>query len=173
MDDVLARLETFLKPLYQDLDGTSRFDEIERVRRIARSIFTPANTREFELLLLLHGLGKWLEKMGNASRTALAVPGVTEAEIRAIAASAKRLDDPQTETEKAVAAAILIDRAGVRGLALRFASARREGQTLLDVVRDALAESIYPQWLPEAARPMLEQRFEARRSFCQALLEEM
>ena len=173
MDDLLRRLETFVKPLYQDLDGISRFDEIERIRRIARTLYTPAAPREFELLLLLHGLGKWLDKIGNASRTALAVPGLTEVEIRSVAASARRLDDPQSAAERAVAAAILIDRAGVRGLALRFAAARREGSTLLDVVRDALAESIYPEWLPDNARDMLEQRFEARRRVCQALLDEM
>ena len=173
MENLLRRLESFVKPLYQDLDGASRFDEIERIRRIARTIHRPAAPRDFELLLLLHGLGKWLEKMGNASRTALAVPGISESELRSVAASARRLDEPKTDMEKAVAAAILIDRAGVRGLAMRFSSARREGQTLLDVVRDALAESIYPQWLPDSARDLLERRFEARRRVCQALLDEM
>ena len=48
-----------------------------------------------------------------------------------------------------VAAAILIDRSGVRGLAQRFASARREGHSVVDVVREALADSWVPEWVPE------------------------
>ena len=174
MDDPVPRLETFVKPLYQDLDGTSRFDEVERVRRIARRIYSRPDDRMFELLLLLHGLGKWLDKMGNISRTVLAVPGLSEADLRTVAASVQRLQqNPDSEAERTVAAAVLIDRAGVRGLATRLAAARRDGQTLLDVVREALADSIYPEWLPENARPMLEERFEARRRVCQALLDEL
>lgn len=173
MDDLFGRLEAFVRPLYQDLDGISRFDEVERIRRIARSIHTPADAREFELLLLLQGLGRWLERLGNASRTALAVPGLTESDLRRIGASVRRLDRPQTADERAVAAAILIDRAGVRGLAMRFAAARREGQTPLDVIREALADSTVPEWLPESARDLLTRRLEARRRFCEELLEEL
>src|SRR5206468_1937380 len=72
-------LEDFLRPLYQDLDGVTRFDAVERVGRIARQLYTPASdieARAFELLLLFHGLRRWLEKMGNVSRTTLAA-GVT------------------------------------------------------------------------------------------------
>ena len=75
-------LQSFLRPLYQDLDGVTRFDAIERVARIARRLYTPSSAddaRAFDLLLLFHGLGKWLDKMGNLSRTALAVDGLSEA----------------------------------------------------------------------------------------------
>jgi hypothetical protein len=171
MDDVLRqRLEAFLRPLYQDLDGVSRFDDLRRVAAIARRLH-PGAGREFELLLLFHGLGKWLEKMGNLSRTALAV-GLSEQELRATAASIQRLDAPQTDAERAVAAAILIDNAGVRGLAERLSRARREGQSVADVVRHALAEAEQPEWLPEKARALLAERREKRRQFCRAILEE-
>src|SRR5207247_8699603 len=71
MDDALRqRLEHFLRPLYQDLDGVSRFEDLERVARIARRLY-PRDDRAFELLLLFHGLGRWLEKIGNLSRTTL------------------------------------------------------------------------------------------------------
>src|SRR5262245_7774841 len=173
MDDALRqRLESFLRPLYQDLDGVSRFDAVERVGAIARQLHAPA-TRAFELLLLFHGLGKWLEKIGNLSRTILAVPGLTDSELRQTAASIQRLDAPVTDAERALAAAILIDNAGVRGLAERMSRARREGQSISDVVRSALADDERPEWLTPRARALLEKRRERRREFCRAILDEI
>lgn len=171
MDDALRqRLESFLRPLYQDLDGVSRFDDLQRVAGIARRLYAGTD-RPFELLLLFHGLGRWLEKMGNLSRTSLAV-GLSEQELRATAASIQRLDAPRSDAERAVAAAILIDNAGVRGLAERLGRARREGQSVADVVRLALADSEAPEWLPKAAVPLLVERRERRREFCRAILAE-
>ena len=170
------QLEDFVRPLYQDLDGISRFDEIERITTIARSLYEPrdpASSRSFELLLLFHGLGKWLDKVGNISRTVLAVEGLTEAELRRAASSIARLDAPQSEEERALAAAILIDRGGVRGLAQRFATARREGHSVLDVVREAVADAWVPEWVPERARDWMARRHESRRRFCAAILEEL
>ncbi len=163
-------LRTFVAPLYQDLDGVSRLGEIERIAAIARRLH-PDGDRAFELLLELHGIGKWLEKLGNLSRMSLAT-GIAEEELRATIASIRRLDDPQTETERALAGAILIDGAGVRGLAERFSRARREGQSLMDVVRDVLAGSWIPDWMPEPGRAMLEERYAARREMCRRILEE-
>jgi hypothetical protein len=165
------RLESFLLPLYQDLDGVSRFDTVERVERIARRLYAKSD-RAFELLLLFHGLGKWLAKMGNLSRTMLAVGGLSEEELRVTASAIQRLDAPATEAERAVAAAILIDNAGVRGLAERFARSRREGQSVADVVRAALGEAENPQWLGAEARRLLDDRRETRRLFCRAILGE-
>jgi len=168
-------LESFLRPLYQDLDGVTRFDAIERVTRIARRLYTPASdgdARAFDLLLLFHGLGKWLDKMGNLSRTALAVDGLSEPELRQVAASIARLDAPSTDAERAVAAAILIDNAGARGLAERLARSRREGQSIADVVRAALADDERPEWLSAEARAWLEERRVRRREVCRAIIEE-
>lgn len=171
-DDLRGRLESFLRPLYQDLDGVSRFEDIERIAAIARQIH-PQGDRDFDLLLLFHGLGKWLDKVGNLSRTVLVVGGLDESELRRTAASVRRLDAPASEAERALAAAILIDSSGVRGLAQRFASARREGHSVLDVVREALAGSWTPDWVPAAARPMLEARLDARVAMCRAILDEV
>jgi hypothetical protein len=168
-------LESYLRPLYQDLDGVDRFDAVERVARIARRLYTPATAEEaraLELLLLFRGLGRWLEKMGNLSRTALAVDSVTEPELRRTAASIARLDAPANDVERAVAAAVLIDNAGVRGLAERLSRARREGQSVADVVRDALAEDERPEWLSAAALAEVNSRRTRRREFCRAILEE-
>lgn len=165
-------LRAFLAPLYQDLDGISRLEEIDRISAIARRLYEPDDARAFELLLLFHGLGNWLEKVGNRSRTALAT-GISDSELRALSASIKRLDDPQSDAERAVAAAVLIDTGGVRGLAERFARARREGQSMMDVVRDVLADSWIPAWMPESGRAWLERRHEARREVCRRLLDEM
>jgi hypothetical protein len=170
--ELRGRLESFLRPLYQDLDGVSRFEEIERIAAIARRIH-PAGDREFELLLLFHGLGKWLDKVGNLTRTVLSVGGLDESELRRTALSIRRLAAPETDAERAVAAAVLIDQSGVRGLAQRFASARREGHSVVDVVREALADSWIPDWVPAAARPMLEARLDARVAFCRAILDEV
>ncbi|MEK6372042.1 MAG: hypothetical protein AABO58_05050 [Acidobacteriota bacterium] len=168
-------LQSYLRPLYQDLDGVTRFDAVERVARIARRLYTPASeddARPFELLLLFHGLGKWLDKMGSLSRTALAVDGLSEAELRQTAASIARLDAPASDAERAVAAALLIDHAGVRGLAERLARSRREGQSVADVVRAALADDERPEWLSAEAAAWLEERRVTRREFCRAILEE-
>ncbi len=170
--DLRARLEAFLRPLYQALDGVSRFDEVERVERIARAIH-PGEDRELELLLLFRGLGRWLEKVGNISRTVLVVGSITETELLGVAESIRRLDAPVSDGERAAAAAALIDQSGVRGLAFRFASARREGQSILDVVRDTLADSWIPDWVPANARKWLEKRMDARRDFCRSVLDEL
>ena len=169
-------LETFLRPLYQDVDGASRADEIDRIAKIARRLYKPASAedaRALDLLLRFHRLGNWLEKVGNLSRTALAVEDITGAELRQTAASIKRLEEPVTEAERAVAAAILIDGAGVRGLAEHFARARREGASQMDVLRSVLSDVFVPEWLPERAEEWLYARREARREFCKRLLEEL
>ena len=163
-------LESFLRPLYQDIDGASRFEAVERVAAIARRLYGKSD-RELELLLLFHGLGKWLDKMGNLSRTALAT-GLSEDELRRIAAGIQRLGAPVSDAERAVASALLIDSAGVRGLAERLSRARREGQSVPDVVRAALADQETPEWLIPAARPLLDARRGRRREFCRAILEE-
>lgn len=171
----MTDLHSFLRPLYQDLDGASRFDDVERVAAIARRLYAPATdaeARTFELLLLFHGLGRWLEKVGNLSRAVLTT-GIPEGELHAIAASIRRLDDPSTDAERAVAAALLIDRAGVRGFAERLARSRREGNSVQDVVRNALAETIEPAWLPDSARAWLTSRHEARREVCRRILAEI
>lgn len=170
------KLETFLLPFFQDLDGASRFDEVERVAKIARRLYAPATDRDaraFELLLLFHRLGTWLEKMGNLSRTLLTVEGVTEEELRATAAAIRRLEQPSNDAERAVAAAILIDTAGVRGLIELFSRARREGNSLMDVLRAALSDVIVPDWLPENAEEWLHKRREVRREMCRRVLEEL
>ena len=173
MDPTLrSRLSTFLKPFYQDLDGLSHLEDVERIGTIARQIHG-RDDRDLELLVLFHILGSWLEKVGNISRTVLAVDGVSEAELRRTAISIRRLDAPVTEAERSVAAAILIDRSGARGLAQRIAAGRREGHSLLDVVHEALADSWAPEWVPEAARPWLESRLEARRRVCRQILDEL
>lgn len=167
------KLEEFLRPFYQDLDGASRFDEVERIAGIARRLYKGNDPRAFDLLLLFHRLGSWLEKVGNLSRTLLSVEGLTEAELRRTAASIRRLDDPQTDEERAVAAAILIDGAGVRGLTEHFGRARREGSSLMDVLRASLADVSVPEWLPPGAEEWLHARREARREVCRRVLEEL
>jgi hypothetical protein len=171
----LTDLQSFLRPLYQDLDGASRFDDVERVAAIARRLYAPVNdadARAFELLLLFHGLGRWLEKVGNLSRAVLTT-AIPEGELRAIAASIRRLDDPSTDAERAVAAALLIDSAGVRGFAERLSRSRREGSSVQDVVRNALADVVVPAWMPGIAREWLARRHEARREVCRRILAEL
>lgn len=170
-DELRQQLESFLRPLYQDLDGASRFDEIERVALIARRLYV-SNDQSFELLLYFHGLGRWLEKVGNLSRAVLTI-GLSEGDLRATAASIRRLEDPSNDAERAVAAALLIDAAGVRGLAERLSRSRREGSSVLDVVRNALADVVEPSWLPGNARALLAGRREARREFCRRILSEL
>jgi hypothetical protein len=174
--ELRLRLEGFLRPLYQDLDGVSRFDQVERIAAIARRLYTPSSddeARTFELLLLFHLLGRWLEKVGNLSRTALSVGGLSEEELRATASSIRRLETPDSPIERTVAAAAMIDEGGVRGLTEHFSRARREGNSLMDILRAALAESTVPSWMPPSAATWLRARHEARRTVCRRLLEEL
>jgi hypothetical protein len=174
-EELRQKLEAFLRPLYQDLDGASRVDEAERIGDIAYQLYVPpgpAEARALELLLAFHLLGSWLDKVGNLSRTTLAVGGIEEAELRRTAVSIRRLNEPVTDAERAVAAAALIDRAGVRGLAERFAAARREGRTVAEVAREALHEHDSLEWLGEDARAELERRRGLRNAFCLQLLDE-
>ncbi len=174
-EELRQKLEAFLLPLYQDLDGASHVDEAERIGDIARDLYvpaTPVESRTLELLLAFHLLGHWLEKVGNISRTVLAVGGIDEADLRRTATSIRRLSEPTTGAERAVASAVLIDRAGVRGLAERLAGARREGRSLAEVAREALHEDEVPEWLSDDARAELERRRAQRNAFCLQLLDE-
>lgn len=171
-DPTIQRATAFVRPLYQDLDGASRFDEVERVARIARRLH-PEPTRMFELLILFHGLGKWLDRVGSVSRALLAVPGLTEGEMQEIVGSIRRLENPQTESERAIAAAQLVDAAGVRGLIQRFITARREGLTVVEVVREELArDAVVPDWLPPQAADMIAERRRKRLELCEQILNE-
>jgi hypothetical protein len=170
MDATLReRLQSFLRPHYQDLDGASRSDDAERIGAIARRLTEPS--RELELLILFHPLGSWLEKLGNLSRVLLAVGGVNENELRRTAASIRRLDAPESEAERAIAAAILIDAAGVRGLAERLSRSRREGHSIIDVV--TAEPPAAPEWMNDTAREWLAQRTVARAEFSRAILDEL
>jgi hypothetical protein len=169
-------LRAFLLPLYQGVDGVSRMEDLERIAKIARQLHEPASAedgRAFELLLLFHGLGTWLDKVGNLSRTLLAVGGLEEGELRRTAVSIRRLHEPSSEAERAVAAAVLIDGAGVRGLAEQFGRARREGNSPMDVIRAAVSDVFAPEWLSPRAGEWLQRRREARREVCRRLLEEL
>ena len=167
MDSIAA----FLRPLYQDLDGVSRLGEVERIARIARQLYPSADDPDFELLLAFHRLGHWLDKVGNLTRTALAT-GASEAQLHRVAASIRRLDAPQSDAERAVAAATIIDAAGVRGLAERLTRARREGLSVDDVARVGLREVEVPEWFTAQARVMLLERAELRRDVCRRILGE-
>ena len=170
-----ADLDAFLRPLYQDLDGGSRMEDAERVAAIARQIYTtssPGESRQLNLLLRFRAIGGWLNKMGNLSRTLLAVSELTEAELRATAESIRRLEEPQTEVERTVAGAMLIDGSGVRGLAERMARARREGLSVSDVVREVPVDAACPDWMPERGRAWLLIRQQARHELCRQIQEE-
>lgn len=167
MNDLLR----FLRPLYQDLDGVTKLDAVERIGSIARRLAPPS--RELELLVLFHPLGNWLEKVGNLSRVVLAVGSVNERELRQTAASIRCLDTPRSDAERAVAAAILIDSAGVRGLADRLTRARREGSSVADICREALTGDASPEWLDARAASWLRARSEARARMAAVLLAEM
>jgi hypothetical protein len=166
----MVNLIGFLRPLYQDLDGVSRFDAALRIGAIAKRLTPP--TRELELLILFHPLGNWLDKVGNLSRVTLTVGDVTESELRRTAASIKRLDAPVTGAERAVAAAILLDSAGARGFAERLSRARREGSSIAEVCQEALRDEPPPEWLDARATAWLQTRRAARTRMAETVLAE-
>jgi len=179
MDQSLRdRVEAFVQPLYQDLDGVSRVSDIARLEKIARALFQPESDQDehhFALLLLFSGLGRWLNRMGNVSRAALIIgKGVSESDLRRVGEAIRRLDDPQSAAERAVATAGLIDAAGARGLALRFSTARREGTSPDEIVKEELqgAEPL-PDWLDERSRRWLGLRADRRKAMCQMIVDEI
>jgi hypothetical protein len=161
-------LEEFVRPLYQDLDGASRYDMVERIARIARQLYP--STRELELLIVFSGLEKWLQKPRNISRATL-TGAVTEAELRVTIDSLQHLENPRSDAEVAVAAALIIDAAGVRALAERFGHARREGVNVVDVARED--PPAIPDWMPPKGRALMTERLEARAHVCRAILDEL
>ena len=167
----------FVRPLYQDLDGRSRFDDAQRIAAIARKLYSPVTAdeaRQMEILLLLQGLGPWLRKVGNVSRTLLANPeAVAPAELERAGASLRRLHEPESAIERALSAALLIDQAGVFGLMHRLGQARREGSSPEEVVRTiASEETALPAWLPAEAMVMLKGRIARRQEVCRMIDEE-
>ena len=177
MPDFQDSLLNFIKPLYQDLDGTSRFEEVERVRRIAERLYQPLidqDRRVFALLLLFQGLGPWLNKVGNQSRVLLAMGNhVTEAELRTIVDSLRRSPQPQSAAEIALAAARVIDTAGVRGLVSRFAAARREGTNPVEVARTVLADGEPTAlWMTPEAQAWVSMRHAKTVQLCRDVLAE-
>ncbi|HVT45591.1 MAG TPA: hypothetical protein VMT00_14520 [Thermoanaerobaculia bacterium] len=173
-----ALLIAWVKPLYLDLDGVSRFDEVERLSTIARRLHRPASTGEaleLDLLLLFSGLASWLSRVGNLSRTALALRGVvSEDDLRRLAARLKDPGEPATAAERAVAAARLVDRSGLRALLERLSRARREGSSLREILEDTLAMTEeLPAWLPDQAAAWVASRQERTKSVCRALLDEL
>lgn len=170
----LQRAEAFVRPLYQDLDGVSRFADVQRISAIARRLYSPADENDelqFELLLLCQGLSAWLGRVGSLTRASLAT-GIEEARFRRVAETLRRLDEPDTPEAVALAAAIRIDGAGLRGLAALLASARREGRSMEEVAREELAAPSLPAWMPLRAREWYERRSVARRQFCRELQAE-
>lgn len=177
MPDFPDSLLNFIKPLYQDLDGTSRFEEVERVRRIAEKLYQPGidqDRRHFTLLLLFQGLGPWLNKVGNLSRVLLAMgDNVTESELRKVVDSLRRSSQPQSTAEIALAAARVIDEAGIRGLVARFAAARREGTSPVEVARAVLVGGEPTAvWMPPQAQAWVSMRHAKRAQLCRDVLAE-
>lgn len=174
---VRARAEGFIRPLYQDLDGVSRYQDVERIEKIARILFRAGSSDEeqdFTLLLLFHGLERWLKKVGSISRASLVIgEGVSEGDLRRVSDSLSRLDAPVTPAEKALAAAILIDASGARGLAVRFAHARREGSSADEIAREEMSPSKRPSWLDSRASQWLDRRDATRREVCARVLGEL
>lgn len=164
----------FVRPLLQDLDGQSRLPEVERVARIASRLTDDLDEmKNRDLLFYLHPLGSWLRKPGNRSRALLALSGiVSDKELFRVENSISRLEAPQTISEIALASAMLIDRAGVRGAVQQLASARREGLTIDEAVQKLLEDEPAPSWMPENALELWNQRRKARAGFIHSFQNE-
>lgn len=179
MDPALRqRVESFIQPLSQDLDGISRVGDILRLEEIARRLYRPESAEDehhFTLLVLFSRLEKWLGRMGSISRAALAIgTGVSESDLRRVHESLGHLERPRTPAERAVASAQLIDAAGIGGLATRLAAARREGLTAREVAEEELGSPVpLPDWLDVSARDWIEGRDRARREVCHRLMDEL
>lgn len=174
---VRVKTEAFIQPLYQDLDGVSRFRDVERIERIARKLFTAGTAAEehhFTLMILFHGLARWLNKVGSISRASLIIgDGVSESDLRQVSESLRRLDAPVSPAERAIAAATLIDDAGARGLALRMSHARREGSSADEIAREEADAVPRPSWLDERSLAWIDRRDAARKLACAMILAEL
>ncbi len=125
-------------------------------------------------MILFHGLDRWLTKVGSISRASLIIgEGVGEGDLRQVSESLRRLDAPVTGAERALAAAILIDEAGVRGLAVRFSHARREGASLDEIAREEMDGPSRPLWLDARSLRWLGHRDAARKQVCAMVLAEV
>ena len=164
----------FVRPLLQDLDGQSRLPEVERVARIASRLHDDPDEMKYrDLLFYLHPLGSWLRKTGNRSRALLALKGIaTDQELFRVENSISRLEVPQTALEIALASALLIDRAGVRGAVQQLASARREGLTIDEAVQKLAEDEPSPTWMSPKALEWLNGRKKSRIDFIRSFQTE-
>ena len=175
--DARAIILQFVRPLLQELDGHSRLPELERVRTIAERLLTEErgdDRLDRELFFHLYPLRAWLRKSGNRSRMTLALREVaTEQQLIDVERSIGRIEDPQTPLEIALASALRIDEAGLRGSAQQISFSRREGLSLDEAITRLSESEETPAWMTARARDWLNVRKHSRALFVSQVRAEL
>lgn len=118
------RIETYVRPLYVELDGLDTFSSVDRRRQLSRRLLGEAAIDEeyLELLLLFHGTAKSLGSTGPGGRWWLYLRslGVADAMLQRVSHGLGRWrESPRGLEEEALHDAELLESVGV------VASARR------------------------------------------------
>ena len=126
-----AQIETYVRPLYVELDGVDSFHRVDRRRRLARGLVVDDTIDEpyLELLLLFHGTVKSLGSTEPGGRWWLFLRnlGVEEALLRRVAAGLGRWrETPSGPEEEALHDAELLESVGVAACARRLWTAGRK-----------------------------------------------
>jgi hypothetical protein len=171
------RIEEYVRPLAIGLDGVTYFGDTERVVRAAERIAgdDPSIDRDvLYLLAMFSGQGRWVERLGQRSRTEifLASAGVPVPAMRALFRGLPRLaDGPRTAEEAVVHDALKLEELGATGIARRLLEGYRERQDFLEMA-EAIRKAAGVELATEAGRRLAEPRREAMRRFAEQLREE-
>lgn len=125
------QIETWVRPLYVDLDGVDAFDAVGRRRALARRLLgqTAVDEEYLELLLLFHDTVKPLGSTAPGSRWWLFLRnlGIEETVLRRLAKGLEAWrESPRRPEEEALHDAELLERVGIAACARRLWLAGRK-----------------------------------------------
>lgn len=126
------KIESWVRPLYVELDGVDTFDRVVRRHALAMDLLDgdeAADEELLELLLLFHGPGRRLGSTEPRGRWWLFLRGLGFAEprLRQLSAGLARWQvAPQTVEEEVLHDAVLIEEVGIAACAQRLWQAGRK-----------------------------------------------
>jgi hypothetical protein len=171
------RIVEYVKPLAVGLDGTTYSGDVDRVVAASERIAGQLPGIEPDLLFLLavfSGQDRWVQRMGNASRTEIFLSslGVAGATIGALFRGLPRLKSgPVTREEEIVHDAMALDEMGAHGIVRQLLDGYRERLELLEMAEGIEREA--SRTLRTAPGESLAQlRRQTMRDFSRRLREE-
>jgi hypothetical protein len=171
------RIVEYVKPLAVGLDGTTYSGDIDRILAASERIAEEVPSIDRDLLFLLavfSGQDRWVQRMGNASRTEIFLSslGVAEATIRALFRGLPRLrSGPAAPEEEVIHDAIALEEMGAHGIVRQLLDGYRERLELLEMA-DAIEREADRDLRTAPGESLAQPRRQTMREFARRLREE-